>query len=148
MPGTTKVKIHGTIKNIEKNFQRLTENKEAKRVVANMKKLKNKRARQIDKMLSESWTDIKKGYNREVKAMEKFFEHEKKKVNGIFKNQLDELSKMKKSLEDHFASLRGKRPSKKTSAKKSKNKSSAKKVSKMATSKKSSATPTKVASSN
>jgi len=138
MPNKTKEKIKGTIKNIENNFQRLLENKDVKKVVNDMKKFKSKRTKVIDKMLTDSWTDIKKSYNREEKAMKQFFENEKNKINSVFKSQLDELRKMKSTLEEHVATARGKKVTKKTTKKKvakKATKKATKKVAKKATKK-------------
>ncbi len=99
----------GTIKNIEKNFQQMLKNEDVKKVLADMKKMKNKRTKQFDQLLNESWDDIKKGYSREVRGLEKFFANEKQKVNKAFQEQLTELKKFKQALEDHVASARGKK---------------------------------------
>ncbi|MBI2522423.1 MAG: hypothetical protein HYV97_18530 [Bdellovibrio sp.] len=109
MTAKAKERIQGTIKNIEKNFQQLLKNEDVKKVLADMKRFKSKRTRQIDKMLNDSWGEVKKGYAREVRAMEKLFANEKKKVNTVFQEQLAELKKMKKVVEDHIATARGKK---------------------------------------
>ena len=109
MTAKAKERIQGTLNNIEKNFQQLLKNEDVKKVLADMKKFKSKRTRQIDKMLNDSWGDIKKGYSREVRAMEKLFANEKKKVNQVFQEQLSELKKMKKAVEDHLGAGRGKK---------------------------------------
>ena len=102
MGAATKTKIQETIQKIEANFQHLLENKDVKKVLADMRKMKNKRTKQIDKMLGESWSDIKAGYAKEVKAMERLYTKEKKRVNAVFKDQLAELANMKKAIQSHM----------------------------------------------
>ncbi|HAZ14148.1 MAG: hypothetical protein A2X86_02720 [Bdellovibrionales bacterium GWA2_49_15] len=117
MTAKAKERIQGALKNIEKNFQQLLNNEDVKKVLTDMKKLKSKRTKQIDKMLNDSWDDIKQGYTNEARGLEKLFAKEKKKVNKVFQEQLTELKKIKKAVEDHIASARGQKVRKVAKAK-------------------------------
>lgn len=109
MSEKTKGKIQGALKNIEKNFQQLVNNVEVKRVLNDMKKLKSKRTKQIDKMLTNSWDNLQKGYAKDAHLLEKLFTKEKNKINKVFQEQLNELKKIKSAVEDHLSSSLGKK---------------------------------------
>gem|GEM_PF-6413980 len=125
-----KNKILGAVKNIEKNFEKLSQNQEAQRVLKNMKQYSSKRSKQLDKLVNESWIDVKRAYNREVKGMEAFFEAEKSRLNGLLKSQVSELKKMRKAVQEHLKAMG---PGKKPAAKKTVRKAKAKRVAKKAT---------------
>merc|ERR1712054_502193 len=53
-------------------------------------------------MLNQPLGELKKSYQKEVKAMEKFFKDEIDRTRKIFNDQLRELEKMKKTVEGHI----------------------------------------------
>jgi hypothetical protein len=114
---TVKNKLQHYFKTIEQNFHTLYNNREVKRVVSEMKKLRAKRTKQIEQMLNQPISEIKKSYKREVKSMEGFFKSEMEKTKKIFQNQLKELEKMKSTVEGHILKAKGGKPVRKTTKK-------------------------------
>lgn len=107
---TVKNKLQHYFKTIEQNFHTLYNNRDVKKVVSEMKKLRAKRTKQIEQMLNQPISEIKKSYKREVKSMESFFKQEMEKTKKIFKNQLKELEKMKSTVEGHIMKATGRKP--------------------------------------
>ena len=108
MSNKVKKKLQDTFKSIEKNFQTLANNKDIKKVLKEMSKLRDKRSKQIESMLNQPLEELKKSYKKEVKAMEDFFKDEIKKTKKVFNEQLKELEKMKKTVEGHIKTATGK----------------------------------------
>ena len=81
MSNIVKHRLQKTFKKIEDNFQTLANNKDIQKVIKEMKSLREKRAKQIESMLNQSLSDIKKSYKKEVKAMEKFLRMRSRKLN-------------------------------------------------------------------
>lgn len=98
----------------EKNFQPLVDNKELKIIVSVVKKMRSKRKKQVEQMLSSSIKELRANYKRERKALIALGKKEVTKTKKVFNDQVKEFDKIKSNLEKHF-SLQGR---KKTTAKK------------------------------
>jgi len=57
MSNKVKKKLQETFKSIEKNFQTLANNKDIKKVLKEMNKLRDKRSKQIEAMLNQPLDD-------------------------------------------------------------------------------------------
>ena len=65
MSTLTKKKILESFKQLEKNFNEFSKNNDLKKTMTNIKKMKNKRVKQVDKMLSSNIADLKKSFTKE-----------------------------------------------------------------------------------
>ena len=118
MSNLVKNRLQEAFKSIEKNFQTLANNKDLKKAIKDMKKLRSKRGKQIESMLNQPLNELKKSYKKEVQTMEKFFKDELKKTKKIFENQFKELEKMKQTVEGHILDAKKKVTKKKATKKK------------------------------
>jgi len=114
MPSNLKESIVQSLHKFEKNFQPLVDNKELKIIVSVVKKMRSKRKKQVEQMLSSSIKELRANYKRERKALIALGKKEVTKTKKVFNDQVKEFDKIKSNLEKHF-SLQGR---KKTTAKK------------------------------